>query len=403
MPRKEIFFRITVCGGGNAAHVAVPLLAHRGLPVTLYAPFADEAERFRESSARGGLTLHLPGGKIIKGTPRLVTTDPAEAAAADLVLLLVPAFAHGPLLESLAPHLKPGTAVGAIPSRSGFELQALRALQALPGGGCTIFCGLTLPWACRIETYGSSARVLGTKESVGLAAVPAHSAPALAASLSEAFGVKFTPLANCLTVSLGNIGQVIHPGIMYGLLKDYRGETWRETEVPLFYQGVTEETAQILEELSAEIAAAARRLSREFDLDLAQVETVRQWLIRSYARYIADRSTLARAFRTNQSYRGLKLPVKKTKEGYIPDFASRYLTEDVPYGLLYSRAVAAMAGSPTPRIDEVVIAAQRWMNKCYLDSGGGLSGPDIKEVRIPQNYGVFDASKLVRASLGGYG
>jgi hypothetical protein len=332
----------------------------------------------------------------------LVTTDPAEAAEADLILMVVPAFAHGPLLKALSPHLPAGTAVGAIPSRSGFEFQALHAIPER-GKKQIIFCGQTLPWACRIESYGRKVRVLGTKESVGLAAIPPESAPALADFLSKALEVNFYALPNSLTVSLGNIGQVIHPGIMYGVLKHYRGEVWSEAEIPLFYQGVTEETARVLEDLSSEIVRMAARLAREFPVDLEQVLTVGQWLVRAYARHIEDRSTLVRAFRTNRSYSGLKLPVKKTTDGYIPDFESRYLTEDIPFGLLFSRAVAEMIDSPTPRINEVITACSGWINKHYLDQRGKLAGPDLKEARIPQHYGINDALRLITVSLGGYG
>ena len=336
---------------------------------------------------------------MLRGSPELVTTVPAEAAEADLILMLAPAFAHGPLLEDLAPFMKPQTTIGAIPARSGFELQAAHHLRK-EAAGRVIFCGQTLPWACRIELYGRRVNVLGTKEAVGVATVPPRQALNTAAWLSELLAVNFVPVANSLAVSLGNIGQVIHPGIMYGMLKSYHGEVWRENEVPLFYHGVTEESAQVMESLSGEIVNIAALLSREYAVDLREVLTVGQWLIRSYAGYIKDSSSLARAFRTNRGYRGLKLPVKRVPGGYIPDFQSRYLTEDVPFGLLFSKAVAAMAGCPTPSMDEVIRAAGRWTEKGYLDEQGNPAGPDIKEARIPQRYGIHDPGKLVSTCLG---
>ena len=97
----KIVSRITVCGGGNAAHVAIPLLVNRGFRVTLYTPFADEAVRFREGAERGGLEASFFNGQLLRGSPHLVTANPAEAAAADLILIVVPAFAHGPLTLNL--------------------------------------------------------------------------------------------------------------------------------------------------------------------------------------------------------------------------------------------------------------------------------------------------------------
>ena len=41
------------------------------------------------------------------------------------------------------------------------------------------------------------------------------------------------------------------------------------------------------------------------------------------------------AFHTNSAYAGLKHPMKIGEDGlFYPDFNHRYLTEDVPYGIV---------------------------------------------------------------------
>lgn len=391
--------KVTICGGGNAAHLVLPLLKDYGVSVTLYTPFAEEAALFSAGLTSGGISLVEDGQAPVSGAADLITTDPQIAAQADLVLLVLPAFAHGPTLEALSPYLAEKAVVGAIPARSGFELQADHYLS-LKSTKRIIFCGQTLPWACRIIEQGRKVKVLGLKEQVGLAAVPADAASEMSAWLSKALRVNFTPMKGSLAVSLGNIGQVIHPGIMYGLLKNYDNEIWSEEEIPLFYQGVTEEIADLLEALSAEIMKIARLLAQKYRIDLDEVLPVRQWLFDSYSASIEDKSSLARAFCTNRSYRGLKVPVIKENEGYRPDFKSRYLTEDIPYGLLYSKAVAAMIDLPTPHMDQVIQTAGKWAGKNYLDSSGSLAGPDLSEARIPQNYGINDPLELVKVSQG---
>ena len=42
-----------------------------------------------------------------------------------------------------------------------------------------------------------------------------------------------------------------------------------------------------------------------------------------------------------------------TAEGWIPDFNSRYFTEDFPFGLEYIRDLAREYGISTPTIDKV--------------------------------------------------
>jgi len=391
--------KVTICGGGNAAHVVVPLMKAYRLSVTLYTPFAEEAAFFTAGLADGGISLIEDEHPPVNGAADLITTNPREAANADLVLLVLPAFAHAPTLEALAPHLTDEVVVGAIPARSGFELQAEYYLN-LKATNRVIFCGQTLPWACRILEPGRKVKVLGSKNTVGLATVPSNAAAELSAWFSRVLRVNFIPMQGALAASLGNIGQIIHPGIMYGLLKNYNDEIWSEEQIPLFYQGVTDEIAALLETLSDEVVRIARLLSREYSLDLNEVLTVRQWLFDAYSASIEDHSSLARAFATNRSYRGLKVPVIKANSGYKPDFRSRYLTEDIPYGLLYSKAVATMINISTPAMDQVIKETGKWTGKKYLDSKGHILGPDISEGRIPQNFGINNPLQLVQISQG---
>ena len=49
--------KLTICGGGNAAHVLIALASNAGWEVDVFAPLADEAERLQAGmSAKGGIT-----------------------------------------------------------------------------------------------------------------------------------------------------------------------------------------------------------------------------------------------------------------------------------------------------------------------------------------------------------
>jgi hypothetical protein len=79
---------------------------------------------------------------------------------------------------------------------------------------------------------------------------------------------------------------------------------------------------------------------------------------------------------------------------FVPNFAYRYLSEDVPFGLVITRAIAELANVATPAIDEVISWAQSKMEKRYL-TRGKLEGPDAKDLPIPQNYGVSTLADLI--------
>jgi len=406
---------VTICGGGNGAHTLVPLIQTE-LPhanVNIYTSLSDEAETLRTTiEARGPLqVVDASTGQVLTGIPHTVTSDPATVIPqSDLVMLVVPAFAHRDLLESISPHLRPGTCLGALPARSGFEFEAHRCLK---GAGLwsqvTVFGLKTLPWACRIEEFGHRAHIHGYKNRVEMAAVPRARAIQLADLLTRITRTVVEPCGSFLGLTLGNMGQVIHPSILYGLFRDAQHPVvFREGTIPPFYQSVTEEVGQVLQDVGTEIGRIRDRLSAVAGkrLDLSAVKSPQEWLLAAYEGQIEDTSSLATCFRTNHAYRGLKVPTRPhspdterpasqcSAELHELDLQNRYLTEDIPYGLLVTRAIAALVGVETPTIDEVISAAQKWTGRAYLVDGS-FTGEDVSSSRIPQNYGLSTLEDLV--------
>jgi hypothetical protein len=158
-------FNVVICGGGNAAHVMaglVPTVEGVG-EVSMLTTFADEAERIRAAAATQGGVIRVrrnkegPNGTdiFVEGKPtrvkeyswseafflsskvipfslaQQITNDPSVVATADVVVFVVPAFAHAGYLEAIKPHLRRGGAntpggrviLGAFPAESGFDLQ----------------------------------------------------------------------------------------------------------------------------------------------------------------------------------------------------------------------------------------------------------------------------------------
>lgn len=387
--------KLTICGGGNAAHVLIGLAGQAGWEVDVFAPLADEAERLRTG---GGITV-LQQGKISVGQAHCISPDPAEVVSgSELVLLALPAFAHDTTLRAIAPFLEPSAIVGALPARSGFDFAAHSILAERD---LTLFGLQTLPWACRIVTYGQAVEILGTKEVINLAARPPTLAPRLAKELAALFNVSLQPVSSFLVLTLANPGQIIHPGIMYGLSQGREAIRFTQDTIPLFYQGVDPFTAGLLQAMSTEVQTLARALAAHLpNFDPVEVTPLYTWLIRSYATAIADKSSLQRAFVTNRAYAGLKLPTRAIGPNtFAVDYTTRYLAEDVPYGLVVTRGLAELVGVSTPTIDEVIYWAQAHLKRSYL-LNGRLAGTDLAETRAPQNYGIRTLERLA-AVMGG--
>jgi hypothetical protein len=310
--------------------------------------------------------------------------------------LVLPAFAHEGTLRQIVPFLAEGAWVGAMPARGGFDYCAVQVLKEKDREDVRLFGLQTLPWACRIEDYGQIVHVLGVKKVVDMASRPAAQIGEIAPLLERMLGLPMGQAANLLALTLANTGQLIHPGIMYSLFATWDDRPFREKDVPLLYQGLSQEGAKTLAELSDDVQAIRTRLEPELDLSAAR--PLFDWLLQSYGDAIADPSTLHSAFVTNRAYAGLKAPVREVTVDrgrdsgqFVLDLRARYLAEDVPFGLAVSRAIAKMADVRTPTMDRVIAWAGARLGKEFL-------GRDAGQARIPQAYGLDSLDQLLSFS-----
>lgn len=384
--------KITICGGGNGAQTLACIAGQNlACDVDMYAPFRGEAERLREGiEAHGGIEAR--GAVRGRGCPHRVSGEAAHVIpGSQAVVFVVPAFAHESTLHKIIPYLDDGAWVGAMPARGGLDYCMARVLEDAGRSDVSAFGLQTLPWACRVAEYGRTVQVLGVKETVDAASRPAARLGRIVPVLEQMVGVPIGDAGSMLALTLANTGQIIHPGIMYDFFADWDGETFDDGQVPLFYQGLSEEGAERLGEMSREIQRICACLA-DSSLDLSSVYDLKTWLVRSYGDAILDASSLHSAFVTNQAYAGLRAPVKEVAPGqFAPAFGARYLAEDVPYGLAVSQAIARLAGVETPVMDLVVSWARQRV--------GGEAGGDETNDRTPQAHDLNDLEALIRFTM----
>ena len=389
---------ILICGGGNATHTLIPILRKKfSGKINLFLPIQSELKQFNHLITSSGKISVTFGSETFSGSINNASNLPEEVCNnADLILLPIPAFIHEPIFKKIIPFVKLNSIIGAIPARGGFEFSSLNILKVNKREDIKIFGMQTLPWACRIRKYASRVDILGIKDSVGLATYPHKSVFEITKTLTNLLSIDIEPLPNLLTLTLANIGQIVHPGIMYGLFKGRENMRYKKEEIPLFYQGVNREIAEILNEMSKEIQRIVSVItSRYKKIDLSHVLPLKDWLIKSYPNDIVDKSTIMSCFTTNRAYNGLQAPMKISNGYYIPNFNSRYLTEDIPFGLLVTYSIAYLAGVEVPIIKRVIKKTSKWMNKEYLVNSQ-LIGKDIQSTRIPQNYFLNSINEIVK-------
>jgi len=391
---------ITVCGGGNGAHALVGtlLLQDRTMGIRLYLPIEDEQRNFTKMlSSHSSFEVRVAGEVHNVLSNRIsVTGNPEEAARSSIIMMVVPAFAHGAILSQLAPHLSKGSTIAVLPARSGLEYQAQDILGKVSQDGCVVVGFQTLPWACRTGGFGHSVTIHGTKNRVGAACLPAKEIGEKAKVFSTLLGMDVIPYQSMLELSLANTGQLIHPGIMYSVFADRLGEVFpSENEVPLFYVSVDETAAKVLSRMSNEVLTIKKVVEERLaGFKMRGIVHLSQWLDQAYGEEILDISSLAKQFQTNRGYQTFKVPVKKSSGGYRVDVNTRYLTEDIPFGLLVTKGIASVVGVETPMIDEVITNTSAWIGKEYLIDGKPI-GRDVMTTRAPQRYTIDSLEGLI--------
>ncbi len=388
---------ITICGTGNGAH-ALAVVASQNFDGDIDWLAGSEARA--RALRRGVSEVGLRSSGVIVGAAdriRTISADPAEVIpGAGMVLILVPAFAHAAVLRRIAPHLSDDTVVGCMPARGGFEFDATDAYGGRAGTHRTIFGLQTLPWSTRVTKLGQSVHVGAVKREVLLAALPASRPAAIAQRLAGILGIRVTPTEGFLGLTLGNPGQFIHPGLMYGHFRSWDGEEFDEGAIPLLYAEATDQMGELVERLSREALAVTYQLEARSGgvLNLrGGVIPIHAWLRRVYG-HVSDTTTIGSSFRTGP-IRARKAPMLETQPGkFAPNFAYRYLKEDVPFGLVATHALAEIAEVATPAIDEVISWAQSALKRSYV-SDGKLQGADVGELRVPQNHGISTLTDLI--------
>lgn len=396
--------RVLICGSGAGGHVLAGLLSARGdVDARVFTLNSEKVERWRSIMTREQLCVverHATTERTVAvSNPSLVTDDPREAASGcDMALFVLPAFLHARYLSALGPYLEDGCVIVGLPGQPGFEFEVRQLLGAGPRD-TTVLNFDSLPWICRLAELGRRVTINGTKERL-TGAMQGDLARARVTDPLSALQTLFGPApqlvvsGHVLGITLRSPNASNHPPMMYSRWKDWDGSAVREP--PLFYEGIDQDGADLLERVSEElVATAARIMDLRPDVDLTRVIPQYQWEIDYYGESIGDRTSLMTALRTNAGYAGITHPMLETRGGsYCPDFGHRFLSEDIPFGLVVMRGVAELAGVPTPFIDSVITWGQERLGGHYLEAGR-LTGRDLASTRCPQRYGMRDLDAVL--------
>lgn len=267
---------------------------------------------------------------------------------------------------------------------------------------------VTLPWACRILEYGKVVEVLGTKEQVGISITSSDFKTSLTRT-QDMFPNHTPKMAtdesnHILSPSMAAINGVVHTSIMYTRWVDWDGKP--VAEKPLFYQGITEEGAATLSSVSDEVLKICEGINKSAAMPKGksvQVLHMKPWFFNSYGSACTKTDTLYDLIKTNPGYNGLTHPMKDVKDEesgktmYMPNWGYRYLSEDIPMGLMIPKGFADLLGIDTPTIDKLLRWVESVTGNKYMDEKGKLlEGGDVAKTRAPQAYGYKSVDDVLK-------
>lgn len=347
---------VTILGGGNTAFATGAKLALEGCRVTLCELHGWES---MIEPIRASRVVELDGvaGRGL-GKLELVTSDFGQALAAnELVLLIVPSYAHRAFAEACANHLRAGQVVVLMPGNMG-ALEFARIVREARGPTDLVVAETdTAPYVCRKLTP-TRAHIWGVVERMGLAAFPSRAHERVRALVEPLFpGIQ--PYAHVVACGLAAMNPVVHPaGVLLnaGRIERSRGEFY-------FYdEGVTPSVCRLIEAVDRERLAIARALG----IDLLPVAEA------FHQAGFGPRGDLWSTINGSHMLTQLRAP---------GSLETRWLSEDVPYGLATWAALGEQLGVPGPTIRAVIALTSAATGNDFLASARtpaqlGIAGLD---------------------------
>ncbi len=331
----------------GAGHGGMAVAGHLGLMGFRVKLWARNFGSLSSVADAGG--IFLEGAEI--GFGRVTACESlAEALdGADLVLVALPASAHGDIARQCAPHLADGQAVLLMPGRTAGAMEFLAELRR---ESCTadVVVGEAQTFIYASRKVGpNQARIHGIKRQVLAAALPARRTQELLDLLRPAYP-QFMPARWVWKTSLDNIGAIFHPAV--ALLNAARientGGAFRH-----YADGITPSVATLLEQLDGERLSVARALG-------VGAQSARDWLAEVYG---VEKPSLYEAIQATPAYAGVGAP--STLE-------TRYIWEDVPTGLVPIASLGRALGVATPVIDNIIHLASVMCQHDFRSTGRTL-------------------------------
>jgi opine dehydrogenase len=310
---------VAIAGAGAIARAYAVLLARDGHRVCMWPP-RGAASDLRERVVAKGLVSGEFEAPLLR--------SPHAVADADAVLVAVPATAYAATFPDIAQHLRSRQVVFVSGALSLAPLWLAELALARGEKPLVAASGTTVATA-RIVDGGVSVNTIRTR--VSIASLPVDRLPEALAAMTALFGDRFDGAQDVLAVTLANINPVAHAAMaLTNLTRMEHAETWPQ------YHFLTPAVARLAEAMDRERRSTAAAFGREV---------------------LPIEAHFQRSFDVPQTGLADIAAELHRRRGGPPGPATldtRFVLEDVPYGLAFTAALARIVNADTEVTDAAV-------------------------------------------------
>jgi opine dehydrogenase len=356
---------VAIIGAGIGGLYLVAELGTAGFKLRLND--IDDA-RLSEIQTRGGVDVEGEGGGF--AAVERATSDLGSAAdGADVIIIVTGGSAQAVVAKSLAPLLKNGQVILLIQGNTGGSLVVRRALDE---AGCRAKVDVAemdnYPYSCwRLSP--TRIRPIVRKRWLQIATFPGSRIGEVFPRLSPLFP-KAVAAPNVLYTGFTNANAMLHVANCVG----NAGRIESGDSYKFYAEGVTPAVARLYEAINAERVAVAAALG-------ASVPNLADWFERVYG--VRGATLVETCQRLTYNSDG---PYQAT--GTPKSLDHKFITEDVPTGLIPMSEIGVAAGVKTPAIDALIEIVRNMTGKDFAAEGrtlerlglGGIAGLHIRRV-----------------------
>jgi opine dehydrogenase len=355
--------KVAILGAGHGGIAMAGDLTLSGHEVRLAAT-PDHSSNLKLLMAFGGIVVEgvtSSGAPVGFAKPAMITTDCAAAIkGAEVVMVVVPAFGQEPYMKLLIDHGEKGQIVVFNPGKFGTLAFAKMLKDAGRLGEFLI--GETTSFIFAAKTKGMGhVNIKAVKDELPFAALPADRTAEALWTLTDLYP-QLSPSMGVLQTSIDAPGLIIHPiSTLMNMSRIEQIGPYRNS-----HYDITPSVGRIMDGVDQERMEIARLLCRETFSFMNTMEVL--YKVKGESAY--DVMYQVSAHNVQMSPDSLR---------------HRYVTEDIPYGLVTIATIGKLIGIPTPRLDALVNIACMANGEDYWSTGRtadklGLSGMNAAEL-----------------------